>query len=446
MISIVAHGIMGTAYRQDVVVDGGVSSNGSLHVLRDIRRQLSSQYGDDTPMTGWALVPASNGMWLSRIERAFDANYAPAYVTVSFLIPHGQRFRSEALQLIENRLTTNHAKYIQQNVVLYDADWSFLHNVGRELEGMMEFVPPSTYRVASSQNIAYWPGDIYSMIDNIWDERFGGYSIIYCGKRILASGKEYTCLDDKLLKKLETQTIVNMGTSTTEPLRAVNDSQSHPLSRDEVLKNHKKAVSSHLRHVRYLEENEEIARRDGWMNKTKLRILLAVSAVFAVLVAAYIGIKIIGNDNKIDDKTSVNVVKLDKRTDTLIAHKDPLSESNEIPTAVDDESQSRKKDKQIVRNEEKSRSIQKIKISSQHELFYCLAWDNVKDGGAAFYEKYEVDERFRPRINTIIRMAQKIGRSRYNMIYSKVAHQTEAGSDKLKLKLLEKELFYFSGE
>lgn len=205
MITIVAHGIMGTTYRQDVVVG---ESDANILVLRDIRRQLSTQYGDDTPMTGWAFQSAPGGMWLSRIERAFDANYAPAYIMVSFLIPHGQRLHSEAIQFIEHCLIENHAKFMQQSVVLREADWSFLQDTEREIEKMMEDVrSPIAYCATQSQNNAYWSGDIDSMLDNIWDRCFIGYSIIYCGKRILNMNKEFVRIVESLAQKQEGQYI-----------------------------------------------------------------------------------------------------------------------------------------------------------------------------------------------------------------------------------------------
>lgn len=199
MISIVAHGILGTAYRQDVVVEEGIRGNGSLEVLKDIRRQLSTQYGDDTPMTGWALQPALAGMWLSRIERAFDANYVPAYVMVSFLIPNGKRLRSEALQCIEHSLVVNHGKYMQQSVILHDADWSFLQKLSQELQEELlddaEEIASSYFSYKQSEISAYWCGDMPSLLHNMWNLHLSQFNIVYCGRRILTVDKEFIPID-----------------------------------------------------------------------------------------------------------------------------------------------------------------------------------------------------------------------------------------------------------
>ncbi len=198
MIPIVAHGIMGTAYRQDVVVEyEGLAANNQRY-LKDIRRQLSSQYGDDTPMTGWALQPASDGMWLSRIERAFDANYTPAYVMVSFLIPHGKKAPSEALRRIEHCLLVNHPKFMQQSVVLYKPDWGFLQSLGSELYGLLTDAPiqPSYHTNGNSAESAYCSLDMPTMLDNIWNECFSPFDIVFCGNRILSANKDFTAIDD----------------------------------------------------------------------------------------------------------------------------------------------------------------------------------------------------------------------------------------------------------
>lgn len=448
MITIVAHGILGTTYRQDVVVDGDGRAGCNLQVLRDIRRQLSSQYGDDTPMTGWALQPSPDGMWLSRIERAFDANYAPAYIMVSFLIPNGQRLRLEAIQLIEHCMITNHAMYMQQSVVLHDACWSFLKRLEPELRGWIEFdQSPIIYRGATSQGSAYWPGDIRSMLENIWDVRFGSYSIIYCGNRILASGKDFARIDNKVVNKPEAQTFGNEGKSIAEPIRVVNEPRLHPLdNEDELLKRHKEAIRLRNLH-RVRNSEEEIPRQKARSKKAMLRFLLAVSAVFVVLVVVFLGVMFFGNDNTIKNKASVTVENPDKGSDKLIALKDSLSKNDEMPVVVDDESQNRMKGKQIVARDEKNDSVQsvmkspsveKIRIFSPGQLFHFLRWENIKNGETAFYEKYKVDERFRPRVDNIIRKAQEIGQKHYIQIYLKVSHQEGQGNDKL--FLLEKRL------
>lgn len=197
MISIVAHGIMGTAYRQDVVVNEGVRNDGSLKSLHDIRHLLSKQYGDETPMTGWAFQPATTGMWLSHIERAFDTNYMPAYIMVSFLIPFGIRLRAEALPVIEHSLIANYNKYMRQSVVLFDADWSFLTKLSQQLETFQEHGVPETSMIHQDKHIdAYWSGDISTMLANMWNPILMEYDIVFCGNRILAQGKSFVSIDD----------------------------------------------------------------------------------------------------------------------------------------------------------------------------------------------------------------------------------------------------------
>lgn len=451
MISIVAHGIMGTSYRQDVVVDSGSSTSANLQVLRDIRRQLSSQYGDEIPMTGWALVPAPDGRWLSRIERAFDANYAPAYVAVSFLIPHGRRLCSEASQLIEYSLIANHDKYMQQSVVLYDADWSFLIDLGRKMETMVEHAPSTTYRVTSSQNIAYWSGDIRSMIDHIWDERFDGYSIIYCGKRILASGKEFARIDDKEVNKPETPPDVNQETTTAAIHLDVNELRVHPFEDgDELLKSHKEVIKlGYPNHDRSSKKHNEISKQKVKPKKVMRRVLWAVSVASAVFVVVLGGMMILGNDNNTDDTSSVNVEKPNKGSEAMVVLKDSTSSNTAPHLTDDDEVQSRKKNERTSQPKEpvsmsttdiESTHRGKIKISSSGMLFRRLTWENVKNGRAYFYEKYEVDIRYRKRVDFIIRTAQKMG-PRYRMIYSKVDHQREDNHDKL--RILEREIDIF---
>lgn len=195
MIPIVAYGIMGTAYRQELVVDEGAREDGSLRVLRDIRRQLSIQYGDDTPMKGWALLPAPTGIWLSYIERAFDANYAPAYIAISFLIPQGKQLWTGVLQHIEHNMTKNQSKFMQQSVVLHDADWSFLHLLGREVEGMLENANSGNQSYRVSGKNAFWSGDLSSMLQNMWNERLWQFDIVFCGNEMLSTNKEFVKIE-----------------------------------------------------------------------------------------------------------------------------------------------------------------------------------------------------------------------------------------------------------
>lgn len=213
MIPIVVHGIMGNTYRQEVVVDAEVKGNGSLGILRDIRRQLSIQYGDDTPMTGWALQPAPAGMWLSRIERAFDANYMPAYIAVSFLIQHGRQPKSEAmLKLITDTLRANHSSYVHQSVIQSMVDWSFLVDLGADLEAYLEWTEDPTSAIQHTLNygVVFTEEDISTLLCHIWDSRIIQCRIVYSGKSILTTDKEFVALEDIPL----TETPVPVSTPT----------------------------------------------------------------------------------------------------------------------------------------------------------------------------------------------------------------------------------------
>lgn len=196
MLSIVAHGIFGTAYRRDVVIDEEAGSNGDINVLKDIRHLLSKQYGDGTPTAGWCFHPACSGMWISHIERVFDSNYQPAYVMISFLLPCGYKLRKEALQRIEYSLLVNHEDYVQQSVSLFEANWSFLRTLGSELQEYLLGESSPCFTGSISEETAYWTGDITSMLGNIWNPEFRRFGIIFCGKRILNQNKDFIAIDD----------------------------------------------------------------------------------------------------------------------------------------------------------------------------------------------------------------------------------------------------------
>lgn len=198
MISIVAHGIMGTKYQQKIVVGDGILDCDDLHVLHDIRRQLSTQFDDTLPAIGWALQPSGTGMWLSRIECAFDGGYAPAYIMVSFLIPSGYTLSHETIQMVNHTMVSNHANYIQYGVIQSNANWEFLKILSTKLENFLvctHAAPINTTRNVSKSS-AYWKGDVYSMLDNLWDERFRIFGITYCGNNILDSNNEFVSIAD----------------------------------------------------------------------------------------------------------------------------------------------------------------------------------------------------------------------------------------------------------
>ena len=191
MISIVAHGILGPSYRQDVVVDEGVRDKGNLDVLYDIRRLLSTQYGDDTPISSWALQPAPSGMWISRVERAFDADYAPAYIAISFLIPCELRPSDLLLKFITTTLIRNHARYIQQNIIQNSVDWSFLTDLATHLDSHLSHsVSRNHFFLSPQYEVAYSSEDIFSILPNLWDSRIARCRILFFDKRIISEDKE----------------------------------------------------------------------------------------------------------------------------------------------------------------------------------------------------------------------------------------------------------------
>lgn len=202
MVSIVTHGIFDTSYRQNIVVDNGGSANGDTKVFHDLRNYLSVRYGDGTPTTGWALSPSPSGMWLSRVERAFDANYAPAYLMVSFLIPRSQRLKDETvLSRISRTMILNHSRFISQNVIQNDCDWSFLVPLSQELEG---YLLPAEGYVADyigtpAEEVAYYQGNLSEMMREMWSGKFARYGTVFCGKGLLDSSKYYPVVEEGVL-------------------------------------------------------------------------------------------------------------------------------------------------------------------------------------------------------------------------------------------------------
>ena len=235
MISIVVHGVLGTAYRQDVVVDYGAVANGDMKVLYDLRRHFSTQYGDGAPTSGWALSPAPSGMWLSRVERAFDVNYAPAYLMVSVLIPCGQRLKDDSvLNKISRVMILNHSKFINQNVIQYecDCDWSFLKPLSQEIEGCLEpfDCAISNYTDSTDGEIAYYDGDLSKMMREMWSGKFIRFGTVFCGRGLLSPDKEcpiVTAVDEQT--KSTTTDIIQ-----DEPIVEKQDTSLNELKEDEL--------------------------------------------------------------------------------------------------------------------------------------------------------------------------------------------------------------------
>ncbi|MBQ0128405.1 MAG: DUF805 domain-containing protein [bacterium] len=74
----------------------------------------------------------------------------------------------------------------------------------------------------------------------------------------------------------------------------------------------------------------------------------------------------------------------------------------------------------IVENKKK-----KINVSQESKLFLCLTWENVKDGGKLFYEKYEVDDpKLSRQADDIIKKARCVKKDEYESAY-----KNEIGND-----------------
>jgi hypothetical protein len=233
MISIVVHGILGSAYRQDIVLEGGFMEESDIKSLHDIRQHLSTQYGGGAPTTGWALTPAPSGIWLSRVERAFDANYAPGYMMVSVLIPRGQRLKDDTvLNKISRVMILNHSKFINQNVIQYECDWSFLKPLSQEIEGCLEpfDCAISNYTDSTDGEIAYYDGDLSKMMREMWNGKFIRFGTVFCGRGLLSPDKEYpivTAVDEQT--KSTTKDIIQ-----DEPIVEKQDTSLNELKEDEL--------------------------------------------------------------------------------------------------------------------------------------------------------------------------------------------------------------------
>ena len=138
-------------------------------------------------------------MWLTRIERAFDTNYAPAYIAIAFLIPYGRQPKGEAmLKLITDTLAQNHSNYIRQSVIQTGVDWRFLEELSGDLEAYLTSsdtpLPPKA--LSPKYGVAYSEDDITTLLDNLWDERIAQCRMVFCGRGILTADKEFVCIEE----------------------------------------------------------------------------------------------------------------------------------------------------------------------------------------------------------------------------------------------------------
>ena len=531
---------MGTAYRQDVVAEEGAYDNGSLQVLYDIRRLLSIQYGDETPLTGWALQPAPTGIWLSYIERAFDSNYAPAYIAVSFFIPEGYRLKTEALPFIKQSILKNHGRFMQQSVVLHKPDWSFLPLMGRALEGMLEKVNGGYYSYRASDKNAYWQGEMPQMLQNLWDERFGQYRIVFCGKAFLSTKKEFAEIEggeivsgDSFEQQASVEnTMVQEAEEVIdeEPYEEENENVSAEMTEaadedDEVTKvdedlyyTFQEEPAKEEDKPRVNDTHSEVNKKEeatsggglGGLFSFKGRIRRTVYGFTCVLFSYYINTPLLLGDSVPDYVAFIWLALLipvlgvfyaqgAKRCHDLghngwwqliplygfwMLFKDGEKGENKYgmnPKA--NEVQGRKGNKGgtgrtwsnqmmsivgilamliliilvvkrgfdypkvqedpdpieevIIDSEEENIIVDKptpvshkIILSSRQKLFLSLTWDNVKDGGVGFYEKYEIeDEVMKTRTGKIIEIANRIGRNRYEKAYRNANKSDDTGNN-----------------
>lgn len=192
MLSIVASGIMGTSYRKDVVVDGGMDTGGDLAALSDVRHKLSFDFGGDAPQSGWLMQLAPTGMWLSRLELALDEKNSPAYIMVSFLIPRGCQLQGVTpLGLVVKTLMMNRRCYIDSgNIIRSNPDWGFLNALGLELEACLTPCSVVACRTPIAGEYAYYSNPPAMMLNEMWSDKFSIVGTIFCGKGLLSLNTE----------------------------------------------------------------------------------------------------------------------------------------------------------------------------------------------------------------------------------------------------------------
>ena len=86
------------------------------------------------------------------------------------------------------------------------------------------------------------------------------------------------------------------------------------------------------------------------------------------------------------------------------------------------------------RNNTQATNIQKEIIRNKDDLFNALTWENVKDNGKGFYEKYKAPEDKKNRVSRLIQKANKAGEAKYREAYEKAKKtrsQEANGKDKI---------------
>lgn len=69
----------------------------------------------------------------------------------------------------------------------------------------------------------------------------------------------------------------------------------------------------------------------------------------------------------------------------------------------------------------------KIVINDQSKLFLCLTWENVRDMGKLFYEKYEVkDSELKYKVDVIVKQANRVGKDKYMRAFKKAKDEPDS--------------------
>lgn len=420
MISIVVHGILGTTYCREMVATDD-ATDADIVLLQDIRRYLSIQYGDSTPINGWAMHPAPSGMWLSRIERAFDINYQPAYVMVSFLIPQGFRMSDESISHINRCMILNHSKYMQQSVIQVKADWGFLHKLKRELESMLigPSDPVAPAHPAPSGSAAYWPGDIQSMLANMWDQRLRMFNIVFCENRILSGKNDVISVDDVVIDpkvdqreqavdlQAEPPEIIgphpDVDTTEDEGTTYENEDAKSNDFVDEPQMPADAEVKIQEQEMSHTSEKETQQQQHPNAGQGKNRNLINNLLVFLAVVAVLFLVFLFENREHFQSQEIDTINYYDYAVVTEEAIEEQCVET--ISASYDN----------------------RINISTTDKLFLCLSWENVKNDGELFDEKYSIqDESLRQRADTIIVYANKIGQKAYSNGYGKASSKSDS--------------------
>ena len=461
MIAIVAHGIFGTSYRQDIVTGRDLLAPEDLRVLHDIRQDLSPNYNDGSPMTDWAVQPALSGRWFSRIERAFDNDFTPAFMEVSFLIPHGYCIKKEAARRIERCLVKNHAWYIHQKVIQYKTDWGFLTSLGQELESLLE--PTGEVETAcapiSSVMPACYPNTIDSLLGDFWNEKFSHFSIVYRGNGLLASDKGFPTTDDSVpLKKDPPITQPSAGIATSAGTTSVGSvsadtagvatkiPSTSDTNQDKVppLKGFYGVNGDITKPPYKYNGSKRTSKKKSSKKGRNMAIGLLSGVALIIILAALVfsssksgtGEGFSHNDTVFVTTPVVDNLEIvmqdtvnapDSSIDSVVHRPEPEPKQNHgkdnspvYHGRQGGQGMGGQSDNQTVPTQSKTQNNipDKVVIATASQLFRCLTWENVKNNGRLFFEKYDVSSpHLKGRANNIIHLAMRHPRSTYMKAY-----------------------------